>query len=138
MPAKDIFHDAVKSGLEKEGWTITADPLWLQVENSEAYVDLAAEKMIAARKGEEKIAVEIKSFVGRSRSGDFHNALGQFLNYRLLLTEVEPDRMLYLAVPLDVYQSFFGQWLPRKAIAQYDLKIIVYDPAKEVLVKWLT
>ena len=27
MAAKDLFHDAVKTGLEKEGWKITADPL---------------------------------------------------------------------------------------------------------------
>jgi hypothetical protein len=26
MPAKDIFHDAVRIGLEKEGWVITDDP----------------------------------------------------------------------------------------------------------------
>lgn len=137
MPAKDIFHDAVKVGLEKEGWVITADPLWIKVEGSEGYIDLAAEKMIAAQKDGQKIAVEIKSFVGKSRTDDFHYALGQFLDYRLMLSEVEPDRILYLAVPLDVYQIFFGQWLPRKAMEQYGLKIIVYDPEKEVLVKWL-
>jgi hypothetical protein len=68
MPAKDMFHDAVKAGLEKEGWTITADPLWIEVEESEGYIDLAAERLIAARKGEEKIAVEIKSFVGKSNA----------------------------------------------------------------------
>jgi hypothetical protein len=27
MPAKDIFHDAVRKGLEQEGWVITDDPL---------------------------------------------------------------------------------------------------------------
>jgi len=27
MPAKDIFHDAVRIGLEKDGWVITDDPL---------------------------------------------------------------------------------------------------------------
>lgn len=137
MPARDLFHDAVKIGLEKEGWVITADPLWIKVEGSEGYVDLAAERIIAAQKGEQKIAVEIKSFIGKSRNDDFHYALGQFLDYRLMLTEVEPERTLYLAVPLDIHQVFFGQWLPRKAVAQYDLKIIVYDPEKEVLVKWL-
>lgn len=138
MPAKDLFHDAVKAGLEKEGWTITADPLWIEVEESEGYIDLAAERMIAAQKGAQKIAVEIKSFVGKSHADDFHHALGQFLNYRLMLAEIEPDRTLYLAVPLDVYDLFFGQWLPRKAIVQYDLKIIVYNPEKEVLIKWLS
>jgi hypothetical protein len=27
MPAKDIFHSAVRKGLEQEGWIITNDPL---------------------------------------------------------------------------------------------------------------
>ncbi|WP_202962811.1 element excision factor XisH family protein [Planktothrix agardhii] len=27
MPTKDIFHDAVKKGLEQEVWVITNDPL---------------------------------------------------------------------------------------------------------------
>ena len=29
MAAKDSFHDAVKSALEKEGWNITHDPLYI-------------------------------------------------------------------------------------------------------------
>ncbi|MEH2242869.1 MAG: element excision factor XisH family protein [Nostoc sp.] len=30
MPAKDIYHDAVKNSLIKEGWIITDDPLHLK------------------------------------------------------------------------------------------------------------
>jgi hypothetical protein len=32
MSAKDIFHEAVKHGLVKDGWTIAADPLELEWE----------------------------------------------------------------------------------------------------------
>ena len=28
MPAKDFYHNAVKAALQKDGWRITADPLW--------------------------------------------------------------------------------------------------------------
>ena len=45
MPARDLFHDAVKIGLEKENWVITADPLFIKVDGKKAYVDLAAERM---------------------------------------------------------------------------------------------
>jgi hypothetical protein len=31
MPAKDIFHDAVKIALQKDGWTITHDPLFIRL-----------------------------------------------------------------------------------------------------------
>ncbi|MEK7727399.1 MAG: element excision factor XisH family protein [candidate division KSB1 bacterium] len=29
-PERDIFHDAVKNALVKEGWTITNDPRFIQ------------------------------------------------------------------------------------------------------------
>ncbi|MDY6897347.1 MAG: element excision factor XisH family protein [Cyanobacteriota bacterium] len=77
MPAKDIFHDVVKSALEKEGWNITDDPLFLRFGGLELFIDLGAERIIAAQKGEEKIAVEIKSFVGNSATTEFSTALGQ-------------------------------------------------------------
>ncbi len=63
MPAKDIYHDTVINVLEKEGWVITDDPLKLKWGLRELFVDLGASKLLAAEKGEQKIAVEIKSFV---------------------------------------------------------------------------
>ena len=59
MPAKDIFHNTVKNALQKDGWTITHDPLSIRFGKVELYVDLGAEKLIAAQKNGEQIAVEI-------------------------------------------------------------------------------
>ena len=42
--ARDLFHDAVRHALEKDGWTITADPLKLEFGTVKALVDLGAEK----------------------------------------------------------------------------------------------
>jgi hypothetical protein len=42
MPAKDIFHNTVKSALQKEGWQITDDPLRLKWGFRELFVDLGA------------------------------------------------------------------------------------------------
>jgi len=61
-----VFHYAVRKGLEKEGWLITDDPLRIQAGGADMEIDLGAEKIIAAERGEEKIAVEIKSFIGTS------------------------------------------------------------------------
>ncbi len=44
MPAKDIYHDAVKNALIKDGWLIIADPYIIKYEDAELYADLAAEK----------------------------------------------------------------------------------------------
>jgi hypothetical protein len=101
--AKDLFHDAVRRGLEKEQWVVTDDPLELEWEEVAVKIDLGAERLIAAERDREKIAVEIKSFIGTSAINDFHTALGQFLNYRIMLEVKEPDRLLYLAVPLETY-----------------------------------
>lgn len=98
MPAKDIYHDTVKTALIKDGWTITDDPLTIRVGKKDMYIDLGAEKIIGAEKGNDKIAVEIKSFVSRSEMADLENAVGQFIVYHDALAEREPDRVLYLAV----------------------------------------
>jgi XisH protein/XisI protein len=105
---------------------------------------LTLERLLAAERGAEKIAIEIKSFLTRIRGlnppplgglflgwglnphpknlafnfqlstfnflkpstiTDFYGALGQFLSYRLVLEALEPDRLLYMAVPLDAYQK---------------------------------
>jgi hypothetical protein len=81
MSAKDKLHEAVRNALIKDGWNITDDPLYLKIsEKIDFYIDLGAEKLISAEKEGEKIAVEIKSFIGKSNIFEFHAALGQFLN----------------------------------------------------------
>ncbi len=47
--AKDIYHDTVKTALEKDGWTITDDTFTLSVGKRDVFVDLAAEKPLTAR-----------------------------------------------------------------------------------------
>ncbi|NER46350.1 MAG: fatty-acid oxidation protein subunit alpha [Symploca sp. SIO1A3] len=99
-------------------------------------MDLAAKKVIAAQKAELKIAVEIKSFLNTSAITDFHAALGQFLNYRLALKMLESDRTLYLAVPVDTFESFFQEKFTLEAVKSYQVKLLVYDPAEEVITEW--
>ncbi len=136
MSAKDKFHDVVKNALVKDGWIITKDPLFIQFGGVDVYVDLGAEKIIAAQKENRKIAVEVKSFLNVSVINDFHLASGQFMNYRLILKQQEPERILYLAIPLDIYNTFFQLLFTRIAIEEYQIKLIVYDSDREVIVKW--
>ncbi len=83
MAAKDTFHNLIKTALQNEGWVITDDPLTLRVDAfTDLFIDLGAEKLIAAEKEGQKIAVEIKTFLGQSAVSDFHLAMGQFTNYR--------------------------------------------------------
>lgn len=92
--------------------------------------------MVAAERAGEKIAIEIKSFLNPSAITDFYSALGQFLSYHLALESVEPDRTLYLAVPVDVHQTFFQYEFTQTAVQRYQVLTIVYDPANEVIMQW--
>jgi hypothetical protein len=135
--ARDIFHNTVRKGLEKEGWTITDDPFRIQSGGVEMQIDLGAEKLIAAERQEEKIAVEVKSFIGSSNISEFHTAVGQFINYRLALEEENPDRSLYLAVPATVYRKFFQLPFVRMVSDHFGIQFIVYDPVREEIVEWI-
>jgi glucose-6-phosphate 1-dehydrogenase len=138
MGAKDLFHDAVRTGLEKEQWIVTDDPLSLKFGDTRIYIDLGAEKVLAAEKGTEKIAVEIKTFASDSAIFDFHVALGQFLNYQVVLENKDPNRQLYLAVPEEIYNTFFQSLLAKSAVQKYQVKLMIYDPEDEVIIQWLS
>jgi hypothetical protein len=84
-PARDLYHDAVRTALIKDGWTITHDPYTITFGRRRVFVDLGAERMLAAERGDEKIAVEVKSFLGPSELRDIEHALGQFILYQALL-----------------------------------------------------
>ncbi len=137
MPNKDRFHEAVRQALTKDGWKITHDPLFINFAQVEMYVDLGAEPLIAATKNDTEIAVEIKTFLGSSAINEFHTALGQYLNYQVALEDQQPGRVLYLAVPVETYESFFRLEFGQIAIRRHQLKLIVYAPDLEVIIQWL-
>ena len=135
--AKDFYHEQVKAALRKEGWEITHDPYPLSVGTIGYEVDLGAEKLIAAKKGTEKIAIEIKGFTGPSDVNEFHKAVGQFNDYFVALELTEPDRMLFLAVPENAWLGFFQEVVIQKALQRIEAKIIVYNPHLETIVAWI-
>jgi hypothetical protein len=137
MAARDVFHQAVKTALLKDSWRITDDPLVLQVGGVDLYVDLGAEKLLAAEKDQQQIAVEVKSFLGPSLVSDFHLALGQFLNYRLALAQQDPQRRLYLAVPTETFSTFFSLPFIQSAVQLHQLALIVYDTEHEEVIQWI-
>jgi XisH protein len=99
MPAKDFYHDTVKTALIKDGWTVADKSLTFMVGKRPLMVDIAAEKVLIAERNTQKIAVEVKSFLSPSPMTDLEKALGQFMLYFDIMAEQDPDRTLYLAVP---------------------------------------
>lgn len=137
MPAKDIYHNQVVNALNKDGWKITDDPLRLQYGAKDFYVDLGAEKLLAAEKNGDKIAVEIKSFVGASEIEDLKNAVGQFVIYRSVMEKIEFDRKLFLAIRDTVYIDLFEEPIGKLLIETENLKVLVFDAKREEIVKWI-
>lgn len=135
--ARDLFHDIVRFALEKDGWLVTDDPLNIRCGGVDVQIDLGAERLIAAQKAGEKIAVEIKSFVSASKISEFHMALGQFINYRTALRTEEPSRTLYLAVPLVTYNDFLNLPFIQTIINENKLKLIVYNVDTERIEQWI-
>jgi hypothetical protein len=136
MPAKDVYHDDVRAALIKDAWTITDDPLRLRWGKKDYYVDLGAERVIAAEKPGNRIAVEIKSFLGPSVVDDMEKALGQYLIYRSIMRRRQPDRELFLAVPKSI-AGLFDEPLGQLLLEDYDLRIVVFDPRQREIIRWL-
>ena len=140
MPARDYYHDIVCNALQKDGWTITHDPYRLKLARKKnlLYIDLGAERLIAAEKGIQKIAVEIKSFRSASEMKDLEEAVGQFVLYERLLTRYEPARKLYLAVSADVKESVFEEEAGLVLIEDKIIRLFVFEENQEEIIEWIS
>ncbi|QIR40641.1 XisH protein [Tolypothrix sp. PCC 7910] len=137
MPAKDIYHDAVKNALIKDGWIITADPYPIKYAEVKLFADLAGEKTIAASRQGQQIVIEIKSFISRSPMRDFETALGQYLIYKALLTIDYPEQKLYLAIGQKVYEDFFQQVAIKFILEKYQVSLLIIDLQQEEIIQWI-
>ncbi len=136
MPAKDIYHDQVRVALEKDGWEITHDPYTLTFGQKNVFVDLGAERIMAAEKEDEKIAVEIKSFRGVSEIHEFEIAVGQYVFYRSLLARYEPERLLVLAIPQSNFVTTFDEPITRPVLDDLKIALVSFDPEEERIIQW--
>lgn len=138
MPAKDIYHDTVKNALIKDGWTITDENLRLPWGGTDAYVDIAAEKIFVAEKAGRKIAVEVKSFIGKSNLTELEKAVGQFIIYRLAMRRIDTERELFLAVEQEIYNEFLVNPDVIELVESEKMKILIFDAVREEIVRWMS
>jgi hypothetical protein len=137
MPRKDLYHNEVRRALEKDGWKITHDPMRFRWKKKTIFPDLGIEKVIAAERGLEKIAVEIKSFQGDVLLHEFYSAIGQYDIYKAALADLDVDRKVVLAIPLPVYRDFILSEFGQAIIEIKQIPIVVYDYENENIVIWL-
>lgn len=136
MSAKDQVHQHVVTALKKDGWDITHDPFKVRWKTRKLQIDIGAEKLIAAQKDAQQIAVEIKSFIGANDLEDLYHALGQFIVYRQALTKAEPQRILFLAIDAKAFQQLFDDPEGEALRAKEDIKLLVFDRHTEEIVLW--
>lgn len=96
-----------------------------------------AERTLAAEKGPQRIAVEVKSFLGPSEVHDLEGALGQFVFYRHLIKQADAGRELLLAMPEEAFDSLLSDEAGMDLARDLSLKLFTVDPIREEIVRWL-
>ncbi len=137
MSRRDDLHLPLRRTLEKNGWTITNDPLILVLEETALKADLGAEKFFAAEKEGRKIAVEVKDFDSPSAISELEKTMGQLQLYQWALEVQEPERQLFLAISQAKYLEHFQKPIFQLAVQRNRINLLVYEPEREVIVRWI-
>ena len=136
--SQNIYHDAVVRALIAEGWMITHDPLTLSYGGKDLFVDLGAERVtLAAEKPGQRIAVEIQSFLSPSPVRDLQEAVGQYEIYKAILAETEPERLLFLAAPLRIYENLLSERFGQLIISRLQLRLLIFDETQQKSLQWI-
>jgi len=144
MAARDSIHNAVRIALIKDGWEITDDPYVIAYGERFLFVDLGVEEdpglvgqFIGASRAGRRIAVEIKELRGQSVIVELEQAIGQYVLYRLLLNQVDPERILFLAVPEKAYRELFSEPIGELVIKDLPLNLLVVDIEEDEVKTWI-
>ena len=118
---------------------MTGDPFSIILQEDETYfeVDLAAERKNGGQHTERIIAIEIKSFTGASIIHAFHEALGQFLNYRAAIEEQRLNRELFIAVSTDGWARLNRLKFVQRRIRQFKLQFLLINVHTKSVVAWI-
>jgi len=144
VPARDLIHGQVVAALQKSGWEVTDDPYVVVYCGQQIVIDLAAKngdahesEFIGAERHGQRIAVEIKSFLGKSGVADLEQALGQYVLYNLVLTELDSERIVYVAVSSATYEDVFQKPLGQLVVQRLPLRLIVVDLETTEVTQWI-
>ncbi|MCC5647225.1 XisH family protein [Nostoc sp. CHAB 5824] len=131
----------------KDGWKITDAPYVISYGDRFLFIDLAATlsstvnqaqgNFIGATKENQRIAIEIKDFRGQSVIADLEQAIGQYTLYQLLLSRIEPERELYLAITDTIYSNIFNEPIGELVITEMPLKLIIINLKTVEVIQWI-
>lgn len=134
MAATDKIHQPVKNALIKDGWTITAEPYSIAVEDDHEddylFADMSAERTTPDNRVQ-MIVVEVKTFGRRSLIHAPEEALGQYRIYRRYLAETLPDCKVYLALSDKAYDLLQKRPTFRFLMRHREFALIIVDVDRE-------
>ncbi|MEZ4662352.1 MAG: element excision factor XisH family protein [Caldilineaceae bacterium] len=81
--------------------------------------------------------MEIKELRGQSVIVELEQAIGQYVLYRLLLNQVDPERHVYLAIPDKAYRELFTEPIGELVINDLPLQLLVVDIEQCEVKKWI-
>lgn len=138
MPQRDKIHSQVKAALENEGWLILHDPLFVPVEGlAGLYIDLQAENVWSAYKGEQQIVVEVKDFTGQSFTKEFYESIGQVLVYRKALENRGVSWPVFMAMPSFAYHRIQKVPLFISVLKEFSINLLIIDIDLETIQSWI-
>jgi hypothetical protein len=147
MPQRDTIHNLVKQAIIKDGWEITDAPYIISYGERFLFVDIGAREsdgleqiqgqFIGAKQDNSRIAIEIKEFRGKSVIADLEQAIRQYVLYRLLLAQVDPEREIYLAITDLTYNEIFSEPIGKVVISDLPLKLLVVDLERAEVKQWI-
>ena len=147
MPSKDTIHNRVKQAIINDGWQITDDPYVISYGEKFLFIDLGAKdriniekaqsQLIGVEKDNVKIAIEIKSFRNQSPLVDLEQAIGQYILYKIILKQVDPTRIIYLAITQETYNEIFDEPIGQLVIQELQLNLIIIDIIQLEIKQWI-
>ena len=133
---QDSCHPQIVRALQKAGWSIDREQVFVPTRTSRVFIDLRA-----SYKNEDEvlqiIIAEVKCFADKDkRTTELYTSVGQYLFYRRLLAVAQMNYPLYLAVPLQAYQAVFDENV-EAIVAENHVKMIIVDVEREEIVRWI-
>jgi hypothetical protein len=135
MPRQDECEPKVIRALQKDGWTIVAQPShFYSVDGVHIYPDLAARR----EETQELVIIEVKCFTGKfSIREEYFRALGQYIIYREVLVQRQQEELLFMSVQTDVYDTLLKQDVFQASIRRDRVKLVIIDMDQEIIRQWI-
>lgn len=128
---------AVKAALINDGWMITHDPMRLRWDDTVLYVDFAAERPTTPPGTDRRIAVIAQDVTAHDDMENLQVALGRYILAHDVLEQEEPARVLYLAVPEEVWHGLVATQMSRLLIESEQIRLLIFSPQDAAIREWV-